>query len=172
MPGPRSALATASTPGNAIIDFTSSTALASGVVRLGGLVATVPDAAAVVYKAKALLHWSGVQLNGGATTVVGDDAVQVVAYFGDTTGVGVLSAGGSALISRVATNLDATATNLPGFSAFQLIDPVIIGDLSSTGNINSSEVTLLNTILAGTTRCKCRRSQRTWSLSPLDRTLF
>src|SRR5205807_1416394 len=43
-----------STPGNAIINFTSPTALSSAVVRLGGLTATVPDSAAASYKAKAL----------------------------------------------------------------------------------------------------------------------
>ena len=54
------------------------------MVRLGGLVATVPNSAASLYKSKALLHWSSVQLNGGATFAgEGDDAVEVDAYFGD-----------------------------------------------------------------------------------------
>ena len=43
----------ASTAGTAILDFTSPTALTqTGVVRLGGLVATVPNSAASLYKSK------------------------------------------------------------------------------------------------------------------------
>ena len=57
----------ASTAGTAIIDFSSPTPLATStaVVRLGGLVATVPNSAIALYKSKALLHWSGVQLDSG-----------------------------------------------------------------------------------------------------------
>ena len=147
----------ASTAGNAILDFSSSTALtATGVVSLGGLVATVPNAAAALYKSKALLHWSGVQLNGGAITVVGDDAVQVVSYFGDTTGDGTLSSGDASLVSRIATRLDTNAATgtLGGFSAFQLADPVIVGNLSGNGNVDSADITLLNSFLAGLQRAQ------------------
>ena len=148
-------LAAASTAGNAIIDFTSQAALTqAGVVSLGGLVATVPNSAAALYKSKALLHWSGMTLNGGAIAVVGDDAVQVVAYLGDTTGDGVLSAGDGVGILRVATAMDTNAaTNtLGGYTAFPLADPAIIGDLNNNGNADSPDVTLLNSVLAGAPR--------------------
>ena len=57
-------LDSASTAGNAIIDFSSPTPLATStaVVRLGGLVAFVPNSTIPQYKSKALLHWSSVQL--------------------------------------------------------------------------------------------------------------
>ena len=55
----------ASTPGTAVIDFSSPTPLATStaVVRLGGLVAFVPNSTIPLYKSKALLHWTSVQLN-------------------------------------------------------------------------------------------------------------
>ena len=146
----------ASTPGTAILDFSSPIPLANStaVVQLGGLVATVPNSAASLYKSKALLHWTGVTLNGGAISVVGGDAVQVVAYFGDATGDGTLSGGDASDISAVATGTSTNAAlgTLSGFSAFPLADPVIIGDLSGNGNADAPDVTLVNSYLAGTPR--------------------
>ena len=132
-----------STPGNAILDFSSSTALASGVVRLGAVQAAVPNAAAASYKAKALLHFASEQLNGGGIAVAGDDAVQIVAYLGDTNGDGILSGGDASLISRVSVLLDT------GFAAYPLLDPTIVGDVSSNGQADGPDVTAVNTYLAG-----------------------
>ena len=36
-----------------------------------------------------------------------------------------------------------------GFSAFPLADPAIIGDLNNNGNVDSSDVTLLNSVPVG-----------------------
>ena len=148
----------ASTAGTAILDFSSPTALATSTaaVRLGGLVATVPNSAASLYKSKALLHWSGVTLNGGAIAAVGDDSVEVVAYFGDAAGTanGSLSGGDASDISAVATGMSTNPAlgTLAGFSAFPLADPVIIADLNNDGLVDASDVTLLNSVLAGTPR--------------------
>ncbi len=144
----------ASTPGTAILDFSCPTPLTqTGVVRLGGLAATVPNSAAAFYKSKALLHWSGVKLNGGAIAALGDDAVEVVAYFGDAAGTanGSLSAGDGSDISAVATGLgnNAAAGTLGGFAAFPLADPVIIAGLSNNGLVDATDVTLFNAVLAG-----------------------
>ena len=114
--------------------------------------ATVPNSAATLYKSKALLHWSGVQLNGGAIAASGDDAVQVVAYFGDANGDGTLSGGDAADISAVNLSTNAATGTLGGFSAYPLADPVIIGDLNNNGNADSADVTLLNSFLAGIPR--------------------
>ncbi len=148
----------ASTPGTAILDFSSPAALATSaaVVRLGGLVATVPNSAASLYKSKALLHWSGMTLNGGSISAVGDDSVQVVAYFGDASGSanGSLSGGDASDISAVATDIgtNSAAGTLSGFSAFPLADPAIIADLNNDGLVDASDVTLLNSVLSGTVR--------------------
>ncbi len=147
----------ASTAGTAILDFSSPTPLtAAGPVRLGGLTATVPSTAASLYKSKALLHWSGVTLNGGAIAALGDDSVEIVAYFGDASGSanGSLSGGDASDISEVATSMDTNAATgaLAGFSAFPLADPAIIADLNNDGLVDASDVTLLNSVLAGTPR--------------------
>ncbi len=143
-----------STPGNAVLDFSSPTALAAGVAHLGTLQATVPNTAASIYKATSLLHIAGAQLNNGAIAVVGDDAVQVNAYLGDAFGTGTLSAGDSFLLARVSVGLDtnASAGVLGGFSAFRLVDPAIIGDISGSGNVNGADITLMNCLLVGLPR--------------------
>jgi len=140
---------------NAMITFASPTALSGTGHNLGSLTAAIPDGAASDYGAKGLLHWAGVSLNGGAINAVGDDAVQVVAWFGDANGDQVISGGDTALLARASGNLDNNSFTgvLTGFSAYPLVDPVIIGDVSSTnGAITSGDVTLMNSYLAGTTR--------------------
>ena len=150
----------ASTPGTAILDFSSPTALTASTapVRLGGLIAIVPNSAASLYKSKALLHWSGMTLNGGAIAVEGDDSVQVVAYFGDASGSanGSLSAGDASDISAAAVGISTNIAlgTLSGFSAFPLADPAIIADLNNDGLVDSSDVTLLNSVLAGIPRAQ------------------
>ncbi len=149
----------ASSAGTAILDFSSPTALTqTGPVRLGGLTATVPNSTASLYKSKALLHWTGATLNGGAIAVQGDDAVQVVAYFGDASGSAnaSLSAGDASDISAVAVSLNTNTTlgTLSGFSAFPLADPAILADLNNDGLVDSSDVTLLNSVLAGIPRAQ------------------
>ncbi len=156
-----------SSPGLAVIDFSSPTALTqTGMVRLGGLTATVPNAA--VYKSTALLHFSGETLNGGAIAVTGDDAVQVVDYIGDTNGDGTLSAGDAAQLSRVATGIDinAAAGILGGFSGFPLVDPVIIGDLNNDSLVDASDVTLLDSVLSGTPRAQIPNMPATTPVTP------
>ena len=64
LPGATLTLDPSSTPGNAVLVFTSSTPLATGVAHLGGLTATVPNSAAASYAAKVDLHFAGTQLNG------------------------------------------------------------------------------------------------------------
>ena len=97
-------------------------------------------------------------LNGGAIAAEGDDAVQVVAYFGDASGTanGSLSGGDASDISAVATSLNTNTAlgTLGGFSAFPLADPVIIADLNNDGLVDSSDVTLLNSVLAGMPRAQ------------------
>ncbi len=147
----------ASTAGTAILDFSSPTALTqTSFLRLGGLTATVPATANSLYRSKALLHWSGVTLNGGAINAEGGDAVEIVAYFGDASGTanGNLSGGDASDISAVATGISTNGTlgTLGGFAAFPLGDPVIVADLNNDGLVDASDVTLLNSVLSGTPR--------------------
>ncbi len=134
-----------STPGNAVIDFSSPTPLAAPAVILGGLTADVPLSAVSVYGTKALLHFSGVQVNGGLIAAMASDAVQVAAYLGDVSGVGNYSPLDATLMSRVATAIDT------GFAAFPCLDPTILGDINGTGEVTSTDVTLMNRVVAGIT---------------------
>src|SRR5262249_53756317 len=84
-------LSVTSTPGNAILTFTSPTALGSGPKTLGTLTAQVPGVAGnpaqtAPYRAKEVLHFASLLVNGGAIPSVNADAVHVVAYVGDTSG--------------------------------------------------------------------------------------
>jgi hypothetical protein len=115
----------------ATIIFHSPTPLASGAVRLGGLVAT--GAANASYKSKELLHFSSVSVNGGAISAVGDDGVHVVAFLGDTSGDGTYTSADSVLLARVAAGTDS------GFAAFPALDPVMIGDLGGNGSITGAD---------------------------------
>jgi hypothetical protein len=131
------------TGAQATIVFHSPTALASGAVRLGGLVATVP--ANSPYKSKELLHFSSLTLNGGAIAAAGDDGVHAVTFLGDASGDGVYTSADSVLISRVAAGADS------GFAAYPVLDPAILGDLTGDGRITAADATALNLYLAGTT---------------------
>ncbi len=134
-----------STPGNAVIEFSSLTPLPAPAVSLGGLTADVPLSAASLYGTKALLQFSGVQVNGGLIGATAIEAVQVAAYLGDVSGVGNYSPLDATLMSRVATDIDT------GFAAFPCLDPTILGDISGTGAVTSTDVTLMNRVVAGIT---------------------
>ncbi len=126
--------------------FQSSTPF-SGTITLGYLLAQVPNSAASSYKTKALLHLGNIVVinggsNGGSTAADSDD-IEAVAYLADVAGTGSFSPLDAALISQVAVGIET------GFSAFEQLDPAIIGNVTSTGNLNSSDVTLMNRLLAG-----------------------
>jgi hypothetical protein len=74
-----------------------------------------------------------------------------VAYLGDVSGDGNLSAGDAAMIARVAVGLDAdpASETLGGFAAYPLADPDLLGELSGNGIVDSSDITLLNATVAG-----------------------
>jgi hypothetical protein len=83
----------------------------------------------IPYKAKDLLHLSGVALNGGAIPVVTSDGLHLVAYVGDADGNGGYSANDAVLITRALLSTDS------GFTAYPLVDPVIIADTDGAGFI-------------------------------------
>ncbi len=132
------------TAGVASFSFQSSTPL-SGTLTLGYIIAQVPNSAAASYKSKALLHLSDIVINGSITTATNKDGIEAVAYLGDVAGTGSFNPLDAALIGEVAVNA------APGFAAYPLLDPTIIGDVSNSGNgaVDSADVTLMNRQLAG-----------------------
>ncbi len=119
-----------------------------GSVLLGGLTATVPTNAQ--YKSLDLLHFdltsgSNNTIDGGTVPVVTSDGLHVVAFPGDATGLGgsAYTSADSVDIVRVAGKADS------GFGAFPIVDPVIIGDLSDNGLMDSGDATILNSVFTG-----------------------
>jgi autotransporter-associated beta strand protein len=119
-----------STPGQALLQYSGPALSAGNQTPVGYLQATVPSGTAVnptPYRAKDLLHLSGVALNGGALSVVTVDALHLVAYVGDGNGDGSYSSDDAVKITRTALQTDT------GFTAYALVDPVIVGDTDGSG---------------------------------------
>jgi hypothetical protein len=127
-------LSASSTPGNAVLVY-SGPALATAPntpVTVGFITANVPGGTAAnptPYKAKDVLHLTGASINGGAIKVATGDALHMVSYVGDADGNGGYSSNDAVLITRAALQTDS------GFTAYPLVDPVIVGDTDGAGFI-------------------------------------
>jgi hypothetical protein len=136
-------LAGASTAGNAIIDFRTTTALpaaGSSPILLGGIMATVPGTA--YYKAKDLLHFSSLSVNTGVTAV-GTDALQLVTFLGDAAGSGAIVGADTLDIARVVAQADQ------GFAAYALTAPDLVGDILGDGSVDGPDGAALGRYISG-----------------------
>jgi large repetitive protein len=145
--GPGFALLASSTPGQAVLQYTGP-ALPVGVeTPIGYLLATVPAGTAaspVPYKTEDLLHLSNVALNSGAIVPLATaDAVHLVTYVGDADGNGNYTSNDAVLITRALLHTDS------GFSAYPLVDPVIVADTDGVGFIPSDAALQANEAGAG-----------------------
>jgi autotransporter-associated beta strand protein len=136
---------TAGTPANGAVTFTwhNGTGL-SGDIVLGDIVATVPNSAANLYKAKDLMTIDNITVNGTALTLT-SSAVHINAYFGDLSGDGQITGLDLANASNVAAGADASPK---GLSAYRLVDPGMIGDIGANGSIDSAAISSLAGYLA------------------------
>ena len=109
----------------------------SGPAEIVTLSANVPTTAP--YRAVHVLDVTGVEINERQLPVTADDAIHVVAYFGDTegnqsfdpaAGAPPYSDGDAELVTRVAVGLDSS------FAAYAAVDPLIIGDISGNGKLS------------------------------------
>ena len=108
----------------AVVTLTSPTTLPAGRIVLANLIATVPAAAA--YGKVEVLHISVRSVNGAAATVASDDGIHVVGARRDANGDQRLNGDDKTLLDRFARGLDS------GFSAWPLIDPVLIASQRRT----------------------------------------
>ena len=115
---------------------------ASGTQTLGDITAYVPYSARNQYQVKDLLALGNITVNSGVPVVPGN-AVDVNAYFGDVNGDHHVDALDKALLANVASTLNT------GFSAFTLLDPAIIGDLSGDNAVTSNSTSLVSNYLLG-----------------------
>jgi hypothetical protein len=105
-------------------------------VTVASLTATVPNTAP--YANKEIVQVRNVSVNGGALTATGDDAIHVVAYFGDANGSGTLSGGDASLTSQLAVGSGT------GLVAFQNADPLLIVDINGNGTISGGDASLIS----------------------------
>ena len=159
--------------GTAVLSFSSPSRISSTAtaITLGSLLATVPMSATASYGAKQLLHFSSEQLAGtaGPIAVTNQDGVEVAAYFGDVTDSGgPLTLQDATAIAAVAGAVPNTAAQtIPGFAAFANLDPVIIGDVSLQGNVNSTDAGAMTQEIGGTSRSTIPYAPIGLSVTPL-----
>ncbi len=130
-----------STPGQAVLQYSGLPLLTGSQTPVGFITAQVPGgttASPVPYKARDLLHLSSPSLNGGVVPVATCDALHLLAYVGDSDGNGSYSSNDAVLITRVALQTDS------GFTAYPLVDPVIVADTDGSGFIPADAALQVN----------------------------
>jgi membrane-associated phospholipid phosphatase len=107
--------------------------LGAGAKNLFNLSAEVPHSA--IYGKAGVLDITDVKINNGAISALGDQAVELAAYFGEATGNQRYSALDGQRILRVVVGLDS------GFAAYPTTDPVIVADITGNGLLSSLDGT-------------------------------
>lgn len=140
-------------PGQVTIAFFSLEPLTGGSGSLIRLVANVPDGAD--YGSAHAIHFSSIEVNAGAIQAIGDSAVHVVAFPGDSNGNGRYDAEDARLIARVGVGLDTGFVVAPATGSetnprlFALIDPVIIGDVTGVDGISPLDASDILRLVVG-----------------------
>ncbi len=120
------------TSGTALVTYSGPALLVGSQTPVGFLSATVPAGTVgspTPYKAKDLLTLSNVTLNGGAIPAVPENGLHLVSYVGDADGNGQYSSNDAVLVTRALLNTDT------GFTAYPLVDPIIVSDTDGAGFI-------------------------------------
>ena len=133
LPAGSTLVANLSVAGQLRVAMSFPTPLGAGAQDLLTLSAAIPETAP--YRAKQVLDLNDVSLNEGHLEAVGDDAVHLVAYFGDTTGNGTYSSLDGQRVLRQTVGLDS------GFAAYPLADPVLVADITGNGAVSSLDAT-------------------------------
>jgi len=121
------------TPGDLRITVSAGTPVEAGVRELVRVLASVPDAAP--YRESQVLDIHAVRVDGADAR--GDDAVQIVAYLGDTTGDARYTNLDGQRVNRIAAGLDS------GLGAYKRLDPVLLGDVNRDGTLTSADGTII-----------------------------
>jgi hypothetical protein len=110
----------------------------SGTIVLGDIVASVPDSAASLYKAKELLQLDTIVVGGSSSTgTVAAAGVHINAYLGDVTGNGTIDGLDVATVVNVAQGKDT------GLAAYPLLDPAIVGDVALDLSVDAGDISTL-----------------------------
>jgi hypothetical protein len=135
-----------STPGQAVLQYSGPALGIGSQTPIGFLIAAVPSgttANPVPYRARDLLHLTNVSLNGGTVPVATSDGLHLVAYVGDANGDGTYTSDDAARIVRAALGFDT------GFTAYPLVDPVIVADTDGSGFIPADAALQVNEASVG-----------------------
>ncbi|MCW5624012.1 MAG: S8 family serine peptidase, partial [Burkholderiales bacterium] len=129
-------------PGRLRISLTVTGELPAGsLAKLLTLQASVPSTAP--YGARQVLDITDVTVNGIDGAGVGDDAVHVAGYIGDTSGDGAYTAADAQQLQRVIAGAQKA------FAAWPLVDPTLIGDANGNGSLNAVDAQKLALKIAG-----------------------
>ena len=123
------------TPGMATITVEGTTLLDSGTVDLVQLQGTIPETA--TYGIDSAIAIKDISLNDGSIDATGDIALQQTSSLGDVDGDGSYSDTDSYLISQFAVGLSDS------FTAFPLIDPLVVADINEDGIISALDSFLI-----------------------------
>ncbi|MCY2994716.1 MAG: cohesin domain-containing protein [Planctomycetota bacterium] len=118
------------------LDAERSFSSTAGPLTVGTFTARVPDGAP--YAAKQILDITDLHVydDGPAPAELpsqDDDAIHVAAFFGDTNGSGTYNSPDATLIRRIIGQVDT------GLSAYQMVDPVLIADITLNDAIQSND---------------------------------
>jgi hypothetical protein len=133
MPAGATVTLDSSTPGLAIVTFSSPTDLPAGNNEVVYLQASVP-ADGSIYRRQQWIDVHDVSvLNGNQASlpVIEDDALHLATFFADVSGDGVVNASDAARVARIATLLDS------GSAATPRTDRFLLADISRNGLINA-----------------------------------
>ena len=137
-----SVFANLTTPGTAVITVSSATQFSAtaGAITLGDFTATVPNTAP--YGSKEILDITNLSVFDDSTVPqllpsVGQAAIHVAAFFGDTSGDGAYTTQDVTLEQRVIGLANS------GFGFYKMTDPVLIGDITGNGLIQANDTTLI-----------------------------
>ncbi len=129
------------TPGLAVVNFISPTALSGEQVAIVNLTASVPSD--VSRGVSQVLSIIGVDINDGTIEGIGAASVHSAAYFGDVNNDGSLT------VTDVTESLQLAAGQATGFAEFALVDPRLVGDVDSDGILSVGDVLLTLQAAAG-----------------------
>jgi hypothetical protein len=146
LPNGTALVADLSQPGVVGLSITAPTALAAGASELARLIGEVPNTA--VYGKAGVLDLNSISINNGAIVAVGDDGIDVAAYFGDATGNQRYSSLDGQRVLRVVVGLDS------GFAAYPSIYPTIIADITGNNALSSLDGTRILQEVVGLDRAE------------------
>ena len=135
-----------STPGTAVITFTSPADLPTEANNLVTLTASVPDANANdIYRTKQVLNLHSATVTDSGSSelpVIDDDGLHVVSYFGDVSGNARINAADASQVAQLAALLT------PALANFLVVDPEVLADVTGNGRVNAADASQVAQVAA------------------------